>query len=76
MAVYQGNFKSILGGVSEQVYTDRQLTQVEAQVNMTSDTVRGLRKRPGTRLLRLADAASASQWSLGNYGHLRFYIHL
>lgn len=73
MAVYQGNFKSILGGVSEQVYTDRQLTQVEAQVNMTSDTVRGLRKRPGTRLLRVADADSASQWSLGNYGHLRFY---
>lgn len=73
MSVYQGNYKSVLGGVSEQVYTDRQLTQVEKQVNMTSDTVRGLRKRPGTRLLQLADAVSAAQWSLGNFGHIRFY---
>lgn len=73
MPVYQGAYKSILGGVSQQVYTDRQLSQVEEQVNMTSDTVRGLRKRPGTRDTRLVDSTNASVWSLGNFGHLRFY---
>lgn len=73
MPVYQGAYKSILGGVSQQVYTDRQLSQVEEQVNMTSDTVRGLRKRPGTRDTRLVDSTNSSVWSLGNFGHLRFY---
>lgn len=73
MSVYQGAYKSILGGVSQQVYTDRQLSQVEEQVNMTSDTVRGLRKRPGTRLHRTVDSTNANVWSLGNFGHLRFY---
>ncbi|BES79679.1 hypothetical protein [Cronobacter phage RZ4] len=73
MPVYQGAYKSILGGVSQQVYTDRQLSQVEEQVNMTSDTVRGLRKRPGTRDTKLVDSTNASVWSLGNFGHLRFY---
>lgn len=73
MPVYQGSFKSILGGVSQQVYTDRQLSQVEEQVNMTSDTVRGLRKRPGTRHQRDVSSTNASVWSLGNFGHLRFY---
>ena len=70
---YQGNYQSILGGVSQQVYTDRQPSQVEVQTNMSSDTVRGLRKRPGTRLTKDLDTASASWWSLGNYGHLRFH---
>ncbi|WXX18559.1 hypothetical protein ROV85_9 [Pantoea phage ROV85] len=73
MPVYQGAYKSILGGVSQQVYTDRQLSQVEEQVNMTSDTVRGLRKRPGTRDTKLVDSTNANVWSLGNFGHLRFY---
>lgn len=73
MPVYQGAYKSILGGVSQQVYTDRQLSQVEEQVNMTSDTVRGLRKRPGTRGTKLVDSTDTSVWSLGNFGHLRFY---
>ncbi|QBZ71547.1 putative tail tubular protein B [Escherichia phage Lidtsur] len=73
MPVYQGSYKSILGGVSQQVYTDRQLSQVEEQVNMTSDTVRGLRKRPGTRHNRDVSSTNVSVWSLGNFGHLRFY---
>ncbi|MES7912784.1 hypothetical protein U6U17_12190, partial [Cutibacterium acnes] len=58
MATYQGNYKSLLGGVSQQVYTDRQLSQVEVQTNMTSDTVRGLRKRPGTRINMPLDNAN------------------
>lgn len=73
MATYQGNYKSLLGGVSQQVYTDRQLSQVEVQTNMTSDTVRGLRKRPGTRTHMSLDNALGDWWSLGNYGHLRFH---
>lgn len=73
MATYQGNYKSLLGGVSQQVYTDRQLSQVEIQTNMTSDTVRGLRKRPGTRVAMVLDNTLADWWSLGNYGHLRFH---
>lgn len=73
MATYQGAYKSILGGVSQQVYTDRQLPQVGEQINMSSDTVRGLRKRPGTRLNRAVDTTATEWWSLGNFGHLRFY---
>lgn len=70
---YQGNYQSILGGVSQQVYTDRQPSQVEVQTNMSSDTVHGLRKRPGTRLTLDLDNAETKWWSLGNYGHLRTY---
>lgn len=73
MTTYQGNYKSLLGGVSQQVYTDRQLSQVEVQTNMTSDTVRGLRKRPGTRLHQQLDNTLTDWWSPGNYGHLRFH---
>lgn len=70
MAAYQGAFSSILGGVSQQVYTERLPSQVSEQINMTSDTVRGLRKRPGTR--KSIDVSGvAEQWSLGNEGHLR-----
>lgn len=70
MSTVQGNYPTLLGGVSQQVYTERQVGQVETQVNMTSDTVRGLRKRPGTRLV-LDVSGEATQWSLGNTGHLR-----
>jgi len=73
MAVVQSNYKSILGGVSQQVWTDRQDSQVTEQVNMTSDTVRGLRKRPGSRLALDASSTDANQWSIGNTGHLRTY---
>ncbi|CBY88573.1 hypothetical protein [Pantoea phage LIMEzero] len=70
MSTVQGNYPTLLGGVSQQVYTERQVGQVETQVNMTSDTVRGLRKRPGTRLV-LDVSGEDTQWSLGNTGHLR-----
>lgn len=73
MSVLQGTYQSILGGVSQQVYTDRQTSQVSEQINMTSDTVRGLRKRPGSRLSLDVSSTDSTQWSLGNTGHLRFY---
>ncbi len=72
MATYQGDFKSILGGVSQQDYTQRQIGQVETQDNMTSDNVRGLRKRPGTRLMS-SNAIEGVYFTASSFGRYRGY---
>jgi len=52
MAAFDGSIKSLLQGVSQQVPTERLDGQVSAQVNMLSDVVDGMRRRPGMRLLK------------------------
>lgn len=51
MAAVDGAIKSVIQGVSQQVPRERLDGQVSLQVNMLSDVVRGLRRRPGMQLL-------------------------
>lgn len=48
---FDGSFKSLLAGVSQQVPSARLEGQLSLQENMLSDIVSGLRRRPGVRLL-------------------------
>lgn len=50
MAAIDGATKSLLQGVSQQVPRERLDGQVSLQVNMLSDPVEGMRRRPGMRL--------------------------
>lgn len=48
---YDGSYKSLLAGVSQQVPSARLDGQLSMQENMLSDIVSGLRRRPGVRTL-------------------------
>jgi hypothetical protein len=50
MASIDGSLKSIIQGVSQQVPRERLDGQVSEQINMLSDPVKGMRRRPGMRL--------------------------
>lgn len=52
MASLDSSIKSLLQGVSQQVPSERLDGQVSAQLNMLSDPVQGMRRRPGLRLLQ------------------------
>ena len=47
MSTYEAAYKSLLQGVSQQLPAERLEGQVTAQVNMVSDPVTNLRRRPG-----------------------------
>ena len=47
MAYNESSYKNLLFGVSQQAPQDRLPGQLDAQFNMTSDLVAGLRRRPG-----------------------------
>lgn len=51
MAAFDGAIKSLMQGVSQQVPRERLDGQVSLQVNMLSDLVAGIRRRPGARLV-------------------------
>lgn len=51
MAALDGAIKSLMQGVSQQVPRERLDGQVSVQVNMLSDVVNGMRRRPGGRLV-------------------------
>lgn len=53
-------YTSILGGVSEQVASKRLDGQCSQQINLTCDTVRGLRKRPASQWLGNAHCTNSS----------------
>jgi hypothetical protein len=48
---FDGSYKSLLAGVSQQVPSARLDGQLSMQENMLSDIVSGLRRRPGVRTL-------------------------
>lgn len=52
MSVYEGVYKSLLQGVSQQTPQEREDGQLGAQVNMLSDPVTGLRRRGGVKFKR------------------------
>ena len=49
MAVYEGVYKSLLQGVSQQTPQEREDGQLGEQINMLSDPVTGLRRRGGVK---------------------------
>lgn len=48
---YEGTVQSLLQGVSQQIPRERQPGQVGEQLNMLSDPVTGIRRRPGATVL-------------------------
>jgi len=67
MPVVDGSIKSLMQGVSQQVPRERLGGQVSVQVNMLSDVVNGMRRRPGARrvysLLTMAGARNDTLFS-------------
>lgn len=61
MSTYESAYKSLLQGVSQQLPEERLPGQVTAQVNMMSDPVTNLRRRPGVAMKKtwLWDSADA-----------------
>lgn len=49
MSVYEGVYKSLIQGVSQQTPQEREDGQLGAQLNMLSDPVTGLRRRAGVK---------------------------
>lgn len=52
MSTFESSFKSLLQGVSQQIPKERLPGQVTAQLNMMSDPVTNLRRRPGSQFQR------------------------
>lgn len=67
MAYNESSYKNLLFGVSQQAPQDRLPGQLEAQVNMTSDLVGGLRRRPSVGVIAnlgaYSDAAKVKQYN-------------
>ena len=59
MAGFEGSYKSLLQGVSQQVPRERLPGQVSAQNNMLSDAVSNLRRRPGAEIVRSISTPTA-----------------
>lgn len=62
MSVYEGVYKSLLQGVSQQTPQEREDGQLGAQLNMLSDPVTGLRRRGGVKLFAELPNLSASSY--------------
>ena len=62
MSVYEGVYKSLLQGVSQQTPQEREDGQLGAQVNMLSDPVTGLRRRGGTKFTQAIPYRSAKSY--------------
>lgn len=48
--IFDGSFKSLLGGVSQQIPRERLPGQLSVQENMLTDPVTGIRRRPGLQV--------------------------
>lgn len=62
MSVYEGVYKSLIQGVSQQTPQEREDGQLGAQLNMLSDPVTGLRRRSGVKLHKNLPTHSASSF--------------
>ena len=60
MPTYESAYKSLLQGVSQQIPEERLPGQLSAQVNMLSDPVTNLRRRPGAQLRDVSTMPSAT----------------
>lgn len=62
MSVYEGVYKSLLQGVSQQTPQEREDGQLGEQINMLSDPVTGLRRRGGTKFTQAIPYRSANSY--------------
>lgn len=62
MSVYEGVYKSLIQGVSQQTPQEREDGQLGAQLNMLSDPVTGLRRRGGVKYLHKLPSISAASF--------------
>lgn len=60
MAAFEGSYKSLLQGVSQQVPRERLDGQVSSQNNMLSDVVTNLRRRPGAERFSVLSTPSGT----------------
>lgn len=56
MSTYEAAYKPMLQGVSQQIAAERLEGQVSEQINMMSDPVTGLRRRPGAGVAQVYDS--------------------
>lgn len=71
--IYEGTYRSLIQGVSQQTPQERLDGQLGAQVNMLSDPVNGLRRRTGTKLHGRMNVPSDSKFELVQLGG-EYYI--
>ncbi len=71
--IYEGTYRSLIQGVSQQTPQERLDGQLGAQVNMLSDPVNGLRRRTGTKLHGRMNVPSGSKFELLQLGG-EYYI--
>lgn len=67
MALFEGSAKSLLQGVSQQIPRERQDGQVSAQLNMMSDPVSNVRRRPGCQWRQNTTMTSANVHKLTGF---------
>lgn len=79
--VLDGSFKSLLGGVSQQIPRERLPGQLSVQENMLTDPVTGIRRRPGLQVRNIINNFNAtannlvsSYVEIGNAGY-NLYIN-
>jgi len=71
--IYEGTYRSLIQGVSQQTPQERLDGQLGAQVNMLSDPVNGLRRRTGTKLHGRMQVPKGSKFELVQLGG-EYYI--
>lgn len=71
--IYEGTYRSLIQGVSQQTPQERLDGQLGAQVNMLSDPVNGLRRRTGTKLHGRMNVPTGSKFELLQLGG-EYYI--
>lgn len=71
--IYEGTYRSLIQGVSQQTPQERLDGQLGAQVNMLSDPVNGLRRRTGTKLHGRMNVPNGSKFELVQLGG-EYYI--
>lgn len=64
MSTYESAYKSLLQGVSQQLPSSRNPGQNTAQLNMVSDPVTGVRRRPGVQLRTVFEMPEATSTSV------------
>lgn len=71
--IYEGTYRSLIQGVSQQTPQERLDGQLGAQVNMLSDPVNGLRRRTGFKLHGRLDVPAGTKFELVQLGG-EYYI--
>lgn len=71
--IYEGTYRSLIQGVSQQTPQERLDGQLGAQVNMLSDPVNGLRRRTGTKLHGRINVPNGTKFELVQLGG-EYYI--